>query len=154
LAHFVAQQSSSNSNDKKQAAEIHGNLMSAAIAEAIKHLEQKSELPLKAFYSEKEACKFLGKGPQFLKTLRASGKAGPKYTERGSSYIYSGLDLMQFAQDNGRPMEPVSRQNAVEAGLESVSLVVGRLQQKVERQRKKHEERAKTTDIAAEKPKK
>ena len=111
--------------------ELHVNIIKEAVKETIEQLGESSQLPLKAFYSEEEACEFLQKGPQYFKTRRANKKTFPKPIDTGSGFIYSLAELLRFADEIGPTYEPHSKDILMEEGLEAVSLAVSYVDRKI-----------------------
>ena len=103
------------------------NIISAAVAETINQLGATGKLPIQMTYTEKEACELLRKGPQYLKSLRASGKPGPKCEVHGRAYTYSAIDLLAFAEGQNDNLEPISKIITMRDGLEVIALTVGKL---------------------------
>ncbi|NJS14120.1 MAG: hypothetical protein HC788_05265 [Sphingopyxis sp.] len=100
VAHYMIECTAENSKESELFKKLYGNFIKAVIREAFIQAQEMCFLPFKYFYSEAEVNKLLGKGPQYLKTRRASGKSTPKPCQTDGANLYSVIDIMDFAEEN------------------------------------------------------
>jgi hypothetical protein len=131
VAHYMIQCSAENSEEAELYKKLYGNFMTAVVKETFKQAQEMCFLPFKHFYSESEVNKLLGKGSQYLKTRRSSGKSVPKPCLTDGPNVYSVIDVMDFvdkSRSNGGGKMPSERSILLIAGeLENLIAKVNRI---------------------------